>query len=52
MPKWIVITRVTSEVTYEVEADDEKGAEAASVESSAIHSEDVNEETMSITLVK
>jgi hypothetical protein len=49
MPKWIVVTIVTSECTYEVDADDEKSAEAASAHASPVDSRHVNEETMSIT---
>lgn len=51
MKRWMVITRVTSECTYFVDAEDEKAAEAASCNASADHLEDMDEETMSIVEV-
>lgn len=51
MKKWMVETRVTARCVYFVEAEDEKGAEEASCNTSPDQSEDENEETMSITEV-
>ncbi len=48
MATWIVETRVTRICRYRVEADDEKGAEAATVDAEPEHEEDENEETLSI----
>ena len=47
--RWRVTTRATVIRTYFVEADDEKGAEAASVEASFDLEEDENEETMEVS---
>lgn len=49
--KYRVVTRVVEECVYEVEADDPKAAEAASVDASPISTETLQEETMSISPV-
>jgi hypothetical protein len=51
MKKWRVETRVTSTCIYNVEAENEKDAEAATVHACPEYSEDVNEETISIVEV-
>lgn len=48
LKKWRVETRVISKSIYYVDAEDEKSAEAASCEASPDHTEDEQEETMSI----
>lgn len=52
MKRWRVETRATVRRVYFVDADDPKGAEAASVDASCEVSEDENEETMSIEKVE
>lgn len=51
MPKWKVETQATVLRIYEVEAANQKEAEAAACDSAFVHEEDVTEETMSITAI-
>lgn len=49
--KYRVVTRVTEECIYEVEADNPKDAEAKSCEASPYATETLQEETLSIALL-
>lgn len=51
MKRWMVETRVVVNRTYFVDAEDEKGAEAASCNATPDLDEEENEETMSISEV-
>lgn len=51
MPRYIVVTTATVDRTYEVEAPDEKAAIEASVTATPTDEVDVQEETLSVSLV-